>query len=114
VTLRTETDATLSADRRKLRRLFENLFANAAEHGTTDRDDGLTVEVGDTERGFYVADDGPGIPERDREVVFERGYSTADGTGYGLAIVAELAAAHGWSVSVTESESGGARIDVRT
>jgi signal transduction histidine kinase len=72
----------------------------------------VTVTVGDFAEGFFVADDGPGIPEQDREVVFERGYSTADGTGYGLAIVAELATAHGWSVTATESESGGARIEI--
>jgi len=137
-TLRVETDATVDADRRKLRRLFENLFANAVEHGSTSprseipgdaiehgstsgestTEDGpateVTVTVGDFADGFFVADDGSGIPEADREVVFERGYSTVDGTGYGLAIVAELVAAHGWLVAATESESGGARIDVRT
>jgi signal transduction histidine kinase len=121
-TLRVETGASVDADRRKLRRLFENLFANAVEHGSTDGDPAtdeapatdLTVTVGDAADGFFVADDGPGIPERDQEVVFERGYSTVDGTGYGLAIVAELAAAHGWSASAAESDSGGARIEVRT
>jgi signal transduction histidine kinase len=41
------------------------------------------------------------------------GYSTAEtGTGFGLAIVAEIAAAHGWSVEVTESASGGARFEI--
>jgi signal transduction histidine kinase len=124
-TLRVETESTVDADPRRLRRLFENLFANAVEHGSnggestgeddlgaTDPTTDLTVTVGDSAEGFFVADDGTGIPEREREVVFERGYSTVDGTGYGLAIVAELAAAHGWSVAATGSESGGARIEV--
>jgi sensor histidine kinase regulating citrate/malate metabolism len=56
-----------------------------------------------------------GIPHDERDRVFERGYSTADGgTGYGLAIVTDLAEAHGWDVSVGESESGGARFEVET
>ncbi|MFB6116945.1 ATP-binding protein [Halosegnis sp.] len=45
--------------------------------------------------------------------MFERGYSTGDkGTGFGLAIVEEIAEAHSWSVSVTASESGGARFEI--
>jgi signal transduction histidine kinase len=61
-----------------------------------------------------VADDGPGVPPGQRDHVFDRGYSAAeDGTGFGLAIVEEIATAHGWTVSVTESEAGGARFTVR-
>jgi len=81
----------------------------------------LTVTVGtmstdsDAVTGFYVADDGPGIPPESREKVFERGYTTAKGgTGFGLAIVEDIATAHGWSVRVTESESGGARFEFTT
>ncbi len=44
--------------------------------------------------------------------MFESGYTTTDGgTGFGLAIVKEIAAAHDWSVSVTESDAGGARFE---
>jgi signal transduction histidine kinase len=65
--------------------------------------------------GFYVADDGRGIPAADRERVFREGYSTGDdGSGLGLAIVANVVDAHGWTVSVTESAAGGARFDVVT
>ncbi|GGL67705.1 PAS domain S-box protein [Halocalculus aciditolerans] len=65
-----------------------------------------------TRTGFFVADDGPGIPEGERDRVFEPGQTTApDGTGFGLAIVKEIADAHGWTVRVTESESGGARFE---
>jgi two-component system OmpR family sensor kinase len=125
-------DATtvLDADRGRLRRLFENLFRNSVEHGSTNGpdaasegsngartdDDEVTVTVGDLDdgRGFYVADDGSGIPAGDREAVFERGYSTQDaGTGFGLAIVREIADAHDWTASVAPAESGGARFDIR-
>ena len=63
--------------------------------------------------GFYVEDDGPGIPEGERERVFEDGYSTVEGgTGFGLNIVREIARAHGWEVRVTESAAGGARFEI--
>ncbi|WP_226006501.1 PAS domain-containing sensor histidine kinase [Natrinema salinisoli] len=63
--------------------------------------------------GFYVEDDGPGIPADLREQVFESGYSSDDGSGFGLAIVAEVADAHGWSVSVRTGRDGGARFEIR-
>jgi PAS domain S-box-containing protein len=108
-TLRIETTRTLSADRSRLRQLVENLVRNAVEHGGPDS----TVTVGDRDGGFYVADDGPGIPAEDRDTVFEGGYTTrSEGTGMGLSIVREVATAHGWDIEVTESATGGARIDI--
>jgi len=63
--------------------------------------------------GFYVADDGSGIPADRRDRVFEPGYSTDEhGTGLGLAIVTRIVARHGWSISATTSSAGGARFDV--
>jgi PAS domain S-box-containing protein len=101
-------DPTLQADPDRLRNLFENLFRNAIDHGGA----GVTITVGELDGGFYVADDGPGIPETDREQVFKPGYSTAeDGTGFGLAIVEEIAHAHQADVTVTESETGGTRFE---
>jgi PAS domain S-box-containing protein len=105
------TGRTVRADEGRLKQLLENLLGNAVDHGGP----GVTVTVGDTERGFYVADDGPGIPPDEREAVFGGGYSTAEtGTGFGLAIVSEIVDAHGWTVSVTESEAGGARFEIVT
>ena len=104
-------DLTFKADEARLQRLFENLFRNAIDHGGPD----VTVTVGELpdRPGFYVSDDGPGIPEGDRESVFTPGYTTReDGTGFGLAIVSEMVAAHGWEIQVTESEAGGARFEI--
>jgi signal transduction histidine kinase len=78
--------------------------AEGTADGTGDGDPG----------GFYVADNGPGIPPDERPKVFEAGYSTSeDGTGFGLNIVAEVARSHGWEITVTESRAGGARFEFR-
>jgi PAS domain S-box-containing protein len=108
-TLETDTSRVIEADRSSLRQLFENLYRNAVEHGSDD----VTVSVGSMDDGFYVADTGPGIPESDREAVFEAGYSTnEDGTGFGLRIVEQIVDAHGWDITVSESEQGGTRFDI--
>jgi len=139
--LETDTDSVVLADPGRLQRLLSNLFRNCVAHGSesspsqvqqdsmehgqmgqpgqsgeaVENGGGVTVTLGDIDdaSGFYVADDGPGIPEDERNTVFEAGYSTAsEGTGFGLAIVADIAAVHGWDVSVTDSESGGARFEI--
>ena len=78
--------------------------------------DTLEVRVGTLPdgQGFFVDDDGTGIPPAKREQAFDPGFTTvADGTGLGLAIVHRIFEAHGWSVEVCESEAGGARFVVR-
>jgi signal transduction histidine kinase len=106
--LEVETDAAIRADADRLRRALENLFRNAVEHGTPE-----VIEVGDLEDGFYVADDGPGIPTSERGSIFEPGHSSsANGTGFGLAIVRGIVQAHGWSIEATESDAGGARFEI--
>ena len=102
-------DIVFDADPSRLQQLLENLFDNAVEH--SGRDVAVTVGAID-DHGFYVADDGPGIPTDAREDVFEHGYTTADdGTGFGLSIVRRIAETHGWTVAVGESEAGGARFE---
>ena len=110
----------IRADPGRTRQLLENLFRNAVEHGADGAASGgtgtdhLTVRVGSLDDGFYVEDDGVGIPPEKREQVFDVGYSTSqDGTGFGLAIVQQVADAHGWDVSVAEGADGGARFEVR-
>jgi PAS domain S-box-containing protein len=96
------------ADRDRLRQLVENLFRNALDHAGPE----VTVTVGVLEGGFYVADDGPGIPADEREDVFDAGYSTTeDGTGFGLHIVEQVAEAHGWTVRVADGSEGGTRFE---
>ncbi len=108
-TLERDTDRVVLADGSRLQQLLENLIRNAIEHAGPD----VTVTVEDCPDGFAIADDGPGIPEAEREQVFDFGYSSEpDGTGFGLNIVREIAMAHDWSISVTESNDGGARFEV--
>jgi len=120
-TLETRPLGTVRADRSRLRQLLENLFRNAVEHGSTDAAAGegssratdVGVEVGPLDDGFYVADDGPGIDSEHHGDVFEYGYSTGkSGTGLGLSIVDQVAEDHGWTLEVTDAETGGARFEV--
>jgi len=107
-----ETDRDLVVDPERLQRLFENLFRNSVEHGGED----VTVTVGalDVGDGFFVEDDGDGIPSEEREEVFESGYSTAeDGTGFGLSIVEQIVAAHEWAIDLADVEVG-TRFEIRT
>ncbi len=144
-TLEIVDTTTVRADPTRLRQLFENLFRNAVEHGSTSSrpsaDDaaehgstggqdgtrsedsaderplgaGLTVRVGSTADGFYVEDDGPGIPAAKREPVLAPGYTSKEGgTGFGLSIVARIVDAHGWELHLTDADAGGARFEVET
>ncbi|SDJ33774.1 hybrid sensor histidine kinase/response regulator [Natronorubrum texcoconense] len=100
---------TVDGDESRLRALFENVLRNAREHVGDD----VTVTVTATGDGFAIEDDGPGISAGERDAALEWGYSTAaEGTGFGLAIVSEVVEAHGWSIALEESASGGLRIAV--
>ncbi|OYR57773.1 sensor histidine kinase [Halorubrum halodurans] len=101
--------ATVSADRVRFRQVLDNLLRNARDHA----DGPVTVTVGRLPDGFFVADDGPGIPASERESVFDVGFTTREpGTGLGLAIVRDVVEAHGWSIEATDGEDGGARFEV--
>jgi signal transduction histidine kinase/CheY-like chemotaxis protein len=121
--------SAVDADPERLRTLFENLFTNSVEHGSAGGRDrsgataGLTVSVGSLPDGFYVADDGSGFDIDPEEATTYGRSGSPDGTGFGLAIVREIAAAHGWSMSIdagapdaaSDGDHGsGARFEFRT
>lgn len=109
--------ARVFGDREKLQRLVRNLTDNAARHASSAIR--LAVREDDGDIVLEVDDDGPGVPPESRAVVFER-FTRLDeardrehgGAGLGLAIVAEIAAAHGGSTSVGDATLGGARFVV--
>lgn len=103
-----DSGISVTGDRSRILRLLENLLRNSDEHCESP----VTVTLGQTTDGFYIADDGPGLDETDREQIFEPGYTTAtDGTGFGLTIVKRIADAHGWNISVSDSSRGGVRFE---
>jgi signal transduction histidine kinase len=116
-TLEVDASTTIAADRSRFLRFLENLFRNAIEHGGEDVDVAVGLvddrgTNGDDTLGFYVADDGRGIPPGVRDRLFESEFSTSEtGLGIGLWVVKEVASAHGWTTDATASESGGARFE---
>lgn len=109
-TLQVAGNYRLDADCTKLQTLLENLFRNSIDHAG----DGVTVTVGPLSKGFFVADDGPGIDDADAESVFEYGFSTTEtGTGLGLSIVQTIAESHGWTVDL-DTDADGARFHFYT
>ena len=108
----------VTGDQPALARMVRNVVDNAVRHAVT------RIELSCTPSGgsavIVIDDDGPGIPEQQRERVFDRfvrldASRTRDegGAGLGLAIVAGTAAAHTGSVTVSRSPLGGARFEIR-
>jgi signal transduction histidine kinase len=108
--LRLDSEVTVDADPDRLQQALENLFRNSIEHGGPE----VVVTAGGLEDrdGFYVEDDGPGIPVSDRETVFEWGFSGGSSSGLGLAIVESVVKGHGWEITAEESSEGGARFEI--
>lgn len=97
------------ADDRRCEQLFENLFRNSIEHGG----EAVAIRVASTDDGFLIEDDGPGIPESERDEVFNAGYTTEpDGTGFGLNIVKAIVDAHDWEIAISEGSMGGTRFTI--
>lgn len=108
-TLRVEDDLGFRAHKGRLQQFLENLFRNAVEHGGA----AVTITVGPRSNGFFLEDDGPGIPSEQRDKIFERGFSSDDeGTGLGLSIAHAIAEAHGWTLSIADGREGGARFEI--
>ncbi|RKN30435.1 sensor histidine kinase [Micromonospora musae] len=106
-------------DRRRFEQILLNLLDNAARYGGGPVAVHLSTRLPDT-AVLVVDDDGPGVPAADREAIFDRfvrgraahARADTDGTGLGLALVAQHASAHGGRAGVTDRPEGGARFRV--
>ena len=114
--LEAEGPVLVTGDRTMLGEMIVNLVDNALRHGRPNGN--VTVEVAerDGRAALTVADDGPGIPEAEREHVFERFYRMAqdgvEGSGLGLAIVREVVENASGQVTLSEGVSGGLVVSV--
>jgi two-component system, OmpR family, osmolarity sensor histidine kinase EnvZ len=116
-TLALEGDPNVTLRRDAFRRLLGNLVSNAARYG-----DDIQINAVHDERYLtvHVDDDGPGIPEENREDVF-RPFLRLDearnqdhaGSGLGLAIARDIARSHGGDITLDTSPLGGLRASVR-
>ena len=104
---RVDAAIDVDADREQLFRIFNNLFRNALEAGAHN----VTVEARSNGRWIEidVADDGPGLPPKAQEKLFQpfEGSARAGGAGLGLAIARELIRSHGGDITLVDTGSGG-------
>jgi signal transduction histidine kinase len=104
-----EHSQSLHGDAAAIERVLTNLVHNAMEHG------GRHVIVRVRGTAFEVEDDGPGIPEEERERVFEpfhRLRPRSTGTGLGLHLVQQVVERHSGRVSILNAPGGGAVVRV--
>jgi signal transduction histidine kinase len=109
--------AQIQGDADALRRVLRNLGENAARHASNRV--AISLETRGSDVVLTVDDDGPGIPESERDRVLQRfvrldeARSRDDGgSGLGLSIVDEVVRAHGGAIAITQSPLGGARVQV--
>jgi signal transduction histidine kinase len=103
----------VQGDARLLRRMIRNLLENAARHGKPPIEVSLRRRLGMA--SLSVCDHGAGVPESERERLFEPFYrlpGATSGTGLGLSLVRQIAVRHGGSASVRAGEKNGACISV--
>ncbi len=110
---------TAEVDGDQVRRVVDNLLANARVHTPTGTTVTTTVRTAPDAVVVVVADDGPGIAPADADRVFDRFWratrtdqNLVPGAGLGLAIVASIVGSHGGDVSLDASDAGGARVTV--
>jgi signal transduction histidine kinase len=116
---RGDDDLPLAGDERLLRQCVMNLLGNAVRHSP--RAACVRVEVGADQEGYdvHVVDAGPGIPEADRERIFERfvrldaSGRASDGAGLGLPIARAIAQAHGGTLVLARSDASGSTFRLR-
>jgi signal transduction histidine kinase len=108
---RIEPGVRIQGDRELLTQMLANLVENALRHtpeGTRIR---VLLRCGGTRALLTVEDDGPGVPESERERILRRFYRlersrTTAGSGLGLSLVAAVAALHGAALRLSDGQPG--------
>lgn len=99
-TLTVASDGIIRADRDGLLEVLEMVFRTIVDGGGS-----AEANIGTLDDGFYVEDDGTAIAEDQREELLEPTYSTvSEATGDSVHLVATIADAHDWDVSVTDAD----------
>jgi PAS domain S-box-containing protein len=104
-----------NVDGAKVERMLENLLSNAARHTASETRIWVRVEPAKGGALLVVEDDGEGIPDDQKTMIFEafrRGSSTAAGSGIGLSLVARFAELHGGRAWVEDRPGGGSSFRV--
>ncbi|KVT54244.1 ATP-binding protein [Burkholderia ubonensis] len=108
------TDVRAEMDRRLMSYAMRNLLRNASKYARSRIVVGIAIDHGNI--GVYVEDDGPGVPESERERIFEafvRLDRRTGGYGLGLAITRQVLQAHNGRIAVVDpAELGGARFEI--
>jgi len=116
ITLTQESDEdriVMRGDPAQLERVFVNLFTNAVAAMAGSGNLGVRIEPEDDIVRIFVSDTGKGIPEEDREKIFDPFFTKKDkGTGLGLAIVMNVIVRHGGNISVVSQENMGTVFEI--
>lgn len=115
ITWRIEGSDTANIDPDALRRILVNLIDNAIKYGPSSQTISVEVIADPTKLKIAVEDEGPGVPDDQRELIFDRfhrGDQAGSGAGIGLSVVKNLVTANGGTISCSPAPGGGARFEV--
>lgn len=111
-------EVVIVADEQRLTQAMMNLVRNAAEHTPPGTRIAIGTALRNGEAVMWVRDEGPGVPDEERDRLFERfargtrGRRRTEGAGLGLSIVAAIAEGHGGSVTIDDAPGGGALFSI--
>jgi two-component system sensor histidine kinase HydH len=109
-----DADSTFPLDAPRMTQVLANLLSNALQHAPDDTRVAVRVGREGHHLCYTVRDHGPGVPEDQRERIFDPFVTGRQrGTGLGLAVARRICQLHGGTLTVTEADGGGARFVAR-
>ncbi|MGY5861836.1 MAG: PAS domain-containing protein [Candidatus Thorarchaeota archaeon] len=101
----------VNCDREKMKQVVQNLLVNAIQHGKPNLIE-VEAENGDGSVSLLFSNNGKIIAEKEREKIFDRGFTTKEGGGMGLTIVKKIVDAHEWMITLEPSEKTTFRLTI--